>query len=64
MCLIFGTQLKKNKVTDAAPIIWECFSETFLDKFFPLELRETKAREFMNLKQGNMTVQECRIEFN
>ncbi|WMV59600.1 hypothetical protein MTR67_052985, partial [Solanum verrucosum] len=50
---IWYTQWKENKVTDATPITWECFSETFLDRFFPRELREAKAQEFMNLRQGN-----------
>ncbi|KAF3633800.1 hypothetical protein FXO38_25388 [Capsicum annuum] len=34
----------------------EKFATTFLDKFFPLELRKAKVLEFINLKQCNMTV--------
>ena len=44
------TQWKENRGTDATPITWEFFSETFLDKFFPRELREERAHEFMNLR--------------
>ncbi|KAH0679095.1 hypothetical protein KY284_020180 [Solanum tuberosum] len=40
---IWYTQWKENRGTDAAPITWECFSETFLDRFFPIELREARA---------------------
>ena len=58
------TQWKENRGANAAPIAWECFSETFLDRFFPIELREAKAQEFMNLRQGNMTVQEYGLMFN
>ena len=29
-----------------------------------MELRESKAQEFMNLSQGNMTVQEYGLKFN
>ncbi|KAH0695173.1 hypothetical protein KY285_022270 [Solanum tuberosum] len=54
---------KENKGTDATPITWDCFSETFLDKFFPRELREAKAQEFMNLRQGSMIIQEYGLKF-
>ena len=37
---------------------------TFLERFFPIELREAKSQEFMNLRQGNITVQEYGIRFN
>ena len=47
---IWYTQWKENSGTDAAPITSECFSETFLDKFFSIELREAKAQKFMNLR--------------
>ena len=56
--------MKENKGTDAAPINWDFFSETIMEKFFPIELREAKAQEFMNLRQGNITVQEYWLEFN
>ena len=49
---------------NAAPITWDCFSETFVNWFFPIELRKAKAQEFMNLRQGNMTVQEYGLKFN
>ena len=61
---IWYTQLKENRDTDATPITWDCFSETFLDRFFPIELREAKAREFMILRQGNMLVQKYGLKFN
>ncbi|WMV08081.1 hypothetical protein MTR67_001466 [Solanum verrucosum] len=57
------TQWKENRGTDTAPITWECFSETFLDRFFPRELREAKAQEFMNLRQGSISVQEYGLKF-
>ncbi|KAH0724928.1 hypothetical protein KY284_000793 [Solanum tuberosum] len=60
---IWYTQWKENRGTNATPITWECFSETFLDRFFPRELREVKAQEFMNLRQGSMTVQEYGCKF-
>ena len=37
---VWFTQWKEKKGANAAPITWDCFSDTFLDKFFPTELRE------------------------
>ena len=54
---IWYTQWKENRGIDAAPITWDCVSETFLNRFFqffPIELGEAKYQEFMNLRQGNM----------
>ena len=50
------TQWMDNRDENAAPITWDCFSENFLDMFFPIELRLTKAQEFINFRQSNMTV--------
>ncbi|XP_069152665.1 uncharacterized protein [Solanum lycopersicum] len=58
------TQWKENKVKDAPPITWDILSETFLYKFFPIDLREAKTQEFMNLRQGSMRVQEYGFKFN
>ena len=53
---IWYTQWKENRGTNAAPITWDCFIKTLLDRFFPIGLREAKAQEIMNLRQGKMTV--------
>ena len=37
---------------------WEDFRELFIDKFFTASTRHAKAREFLDLKQGTMTVLE------
>jgi len=60
---IWFTQWKENRCTNAIPLTWECFSEAFLDRFFLRELREAKAQEFMNLRQGNMMVQKYGLKF-
>ena len=39
------------------------FSNTFLDCFFPQELKEVKMKEFVNLKQGKMSVMEYALSF-
>ena len=42
---------------------FEEFKDAFLDRFFPLEWREKKMVEFMNLRQGEMSVQEYSLKF-
>ena len=39
-------------------ITWEEFREIFMGKFFPASTRHAKAREFLELKQGTMTILE------
>lgn len=36
---------------------------TFVDWFFPRELREDKLEEFINLNKVNMSVNECALKF-
>ena len=38
------------------PVDWEVFKEAFLYRFFTIEWRENKMVEFMNLRQGGMSV--------
>ncbi|KAF3629505.1 putative pre-mRNA-processing protein 40A-like isoform X2 [Capsicum annuum] len=56
--------LRKGRGEGAIPIIWQEFQDAFLDKFFPLEMREANVEEFMNLGQGSMTIREYRLKFN
>ena len=37
---------------------WEEFRELFMDKYFPASTRHAKAREFLELKEGTMTMLE------
>ena len=41
---------------DPETMTWGEFRELFMGKFFPASARHAKAREFLELKQGNMTV--------
>ena len=54
----------KGRKKDTAPMTWQLFQDAFLDRFFPLELREAKIEEFMNLRQGSMSVKEYCLKFN
>ncbi|KAH0650427.1 hypothetical protein KY284_030339 [Solanum tuberosum] len=60
---IWYEQWKDSRPVGAGPIEWETFKLTFLDRFFPRELREAKLEEFINLKQGNMSVNEFALKF-
>ena len=42
---------------------WGEFRELFIGKFFPASARHAKAREFLELEQGNMTVLEYVAKF-
>ena len=42
---------------------WEEFCELFIGKFFPASARHEKAREFLELKQGTMTMLEYVAKF-
>jgi len=45
------------------PIEWEEFKEAFLGRYFPREKREVKVEEFINLRQGSMSVEEYSLKF-
>ncbi|WMV08848.1 hypothetical protein MTR67_002233 [Solanum verrucosum] len=60
---IWYEQWKDNILIGEGPIEWEAFKSAFLDRFFPRELREAKLGEFINLKQGSMSVKEYSLKF-
>ena len=53
---------KDIRALGGVPVMWELFKTTFLERFFPREMREAKV-EFINLKQGSMTVREYSLKF-
>ena len=48
---------------DPKTMTWGEFRELFIDKFFPASSRHVKAQEFLELKQGSMTVLEYVAKF-
>ncbi|XP_049406438.1 uncharacterized protein LOC125870132 [Solanum stenotomum] len=60
---VWYTQWKDNRPLREGPISWEVFKKTFLDRFFPHKKREAKVEEFINLRQGGMSVQEYPLKF-
>ncbi|TYK29226.1 gag protease polyprotein [Cucumis melo var. makuwa] len=47
-----------NKIT------WEQFKENFYAKFFSANVKHAKLQEFLNLEQGDMTVEQYDVEFD
>ncbi|KAL4011458.1 hypothetical protein IC575_028517 [Cucumis melo] len=45
-------------------ITWQKFKESFYEKFFSASLRDAKRQEFLNLEQGDMTVEQYDAEFD
>jgi len=60
---VWFNQWKKEKAIDVGPLDWDKFKKDFLDRLFPLEMREVKVLEFINLRQGNMSVKEYTLKF-
>ena len=56
------TKMSIPEVNGVIP--WEVFKNHFLDNYFPLDLKKKKAREFLDLKQGGMSVGEYTAKFN
>lgn len=55
--------MMEEKGIDVGPVELDKFSIAFLDRFCPFKLRETIVHEFINLKQGNMSVKEHSLKF-
>ena len=49
--------------TERNPITWEKFKGVFYDNYFPEVVRERKEREFADLVQGSMTVEQYAAKF-
>jgi len=48
---------------DGAEVTWAVFKREFLDRYFPKDVRGKKEIEFLELKQGNMSVTEYAAKF-
>ncbi|KAL0537464.1 hypothetical protein IC582_026442 [Cucumis melo] len=49
---------------DVSKITWEQFKENFYAKFFSANMKHAKLQEFLNLEQGDMTVEQYDAEFD
>ena len=48
----------------SAPIEWEEYKEVFLGEYIPRQMRKIQVEECINLKQGNMSVEEYFLKFS
>ncbi|KAA0053351.1 ty3-gypsy retrotransposon protein [Cucumis melo var. makuwa] len=55
---------RENARGDVGQITWQQFKESFYAKFFSASLRDAKRQEFLNLEQGDMTVEQYDTEFD
>ncbi|KAA0066527.1 ty3-gypsy retrotransposon protein [Cucumis melo var. makuwa] len=55
---------RENAGGDVGQITWQQFNESFYVKFFSASLKDVKRQEFLNLEQGDMTVEQYDAEFN
>ena len=60
---VWYEQWKEERLVREGPISWSSFKTSFLCRFFPLELRERKMQEFINIRQGSMSVKDYRVKF-
>ncbi|KAF5447806.1 hypothetical protein F2P56_033328, partial [Juglans regia] len=51
------------ELNDGVSITWDRFKRAFLDRYFSPALREAKARQFLDLVQGTMTVERYTATF-
>ncbi|XP_069149231.1 uncharacterized protein [Solanum lycopersicum] len=57
------TDMEDSRALGGVLVIWELFKTSFLERFFSREMREVKVEDFINLKQGSMTVKEYSLKF-
>ena len=60
---VWYKQWKEGRPIREGPISWATFKMAFLDRFFPLELRERKVQDFINLRQRGMSVKKYGLKF-
>ncbi|KAK4731662.1 hypothetical protein R3W88_024650 [Solanum pinnatisectum] len=60
---VWYEQWKEERFVRAGSVDWTLFKSAFFNMFFPLELRERKMQEFINLHQGGMSVKEYSLKF-
>ena len=59
--LIWWDWVKTSRNVEA--MTWVDFKELFMIKFFPTSAKHVKAREFLDLRQGDMTILEYVARF-
>ncbi|WMV09365.1 hypothetical protein MTR67_002750 [Solanum verrucosum] len=55
---------ERSKGKDASLPTWDSFTEAFIDHYLPREIRDGRVDQFLNLRQGSMSVQEYGLRFD
>ena len=63
MFQVWFTQWKDSRPVESGPLKWEEFKEVFLERYFSREKREVKIEEFINLRQGGISVEDYSLKF-
>ncbi|KAH0633816.1 hypothetical protein KY284_036602 [Solanum tuberosum] len=66
VAILWYEEWERSRGPDASPAEWEDFFEAFLAHYLPQEVREAHLDQFINLKQGAMSVRDyshrdCRV---
>ncbi|XP_070040219.1 uncharacterized protein [Nicotiana tomentosiformis] len=62
MLVILSWEISRGP--NAPPDVWKDFCEAFLCHYLPVEIRRSRADKFLNLWQGNKSVQEYIMQFD
>ncbi|MCI75464.1 hypothetical protein A2U01_0096733, partial [Trifolium medium] len=60
---VWWRNVKLRIGVEGVVILWEVFKQEFLRKYFPVDVKNKKVIEFMELKQGNLSVVEYSAKF-
>ena len=63
VALAWYVQWRDNRKLRGGPVTCEIFKASFVDRFFPREMRKEKVVEFINLLQGGTSVHEYSLKF-
>ncbi|XP_070014155.1 uncharacterized protein [Nicotiana sylvestris] len=55
---------ERSRGPNTPPAMWNEFFEAFLHHYLLVEIRRDRADKFLNLRQGNMSVQEYSMQFD
>ena len=56
-------QWRVYRTLRGCPVTWEILKKAFIDQFFPRNMRKAKVVEFINLRQGGLSVHEYSLKF-
>ena len=55
---------ERSRGEDTSLPTWDSFTEAFIDNYLPREIRDGRVDQFLNLRQGGMSVREYGLRFD